>query len=350
MYYFLILLQFSYFINSYVHAKEELFGNKNSDHKIGLWSGSSNLELAEVCRSNPNALDMIVIEALQVFLLNKGKTFQLKMLDMGTKYSRPFPHQYRFLKGKDKGAGYGDYFDVSEMEGTLKVCRDKKIKMMVQLSLVGLTRLRKRQVILLSMMIWNSFFEGNVDRPFGSEFIFDGINFIYGKNSEDVALEVIRGLKRTALMTESETNLVISSSCSSNSGKYISSGIANESTFIIVPESFNGKTGNPFVVQQSSIGMGKKIQEKFKSNSMFKGISCKLGSNDRFSALKRLLSRNPSKLSEVDDDSDRSKYGIVVYVIVIFIIVIIVTFIAYSFYKYNFISENKNPTKLDVIQ
>ena len=344
-YYCLILLQFSYFIKNYVHAKQELFGNENSDHKIGLWSGNCGLELAEVCRSNPNGLDMIVIEALQVFLLNKGNTFQLKMLDMGAKYSRPFPHQYRFIKGKDKGAGYGDYFDVSEMEGTLKACRDKKIKMMVQMSLVGLTRLRKRQVILLAMMLWNSFFEGNVDRPFGSEFIFDGINFVYDKNSEDVALEVIKGLKRTALMTESETNLVISSG---SRDKYISTGIANESTFIIVPESFNPKnmpTGNPFVVQQSSIAMGEKIKihEKFKSNSMFKGISCKLGSNDRFFALKRLLSRNPSTSSE-----DRSNNGILVYVIIIVIVVTIVTFIAYSVYKYNFIYENKNPTKLDI--
>lgn len=324
------------------NPKQIVLDTKNSDNKIGLWTGNSGLELSEVCKSSSNVFDVLLIEALQVAILNKGNIFQLKMLNMGIKYSNPFPHPYSYLKGKNRGAGYAEYYDARELEKTLKVCKDDmKIKMMVQLSFIGVTRMRRRQVILLSMMIWNSFFEGNVDRPFGTEFIFDGINFVYDKNSEDIALEVMREMRRTELMTESKKNLIVGSS----GGKYLSDLIVSESDFVIVLESVNEKsipTKTPFVVQ-SATTFEKKIQEKFKSHQMYRGILCTLGSKERFSVLKKLFSSNPKAPS----------CGIVVVGIIVMVVSIVII-LAYLGYKYKskllLFIENKSIIKLDEIE
>lgn len=289
--------------------------------KIAMWSADSGLELKEVCRND--RMNILILEGLQITSVNDGKLPCLKMLPLGMSPNfKPFPHIYRYEKEKDKGAVFPDFLEVSELGRALESCKRRKVKILVQVKIDKEVKLTHRQTILMSVLLWNSFFYTGdyYDRPFGKEIVFDGIHFIYEKGTSNISNNLMKRINEMAKFEEQK--IILSSQ--SNDIKDIKA-IPSESNFIITsPDSITTKTapGNfSFVVLTSSDGS--KMAEKFKNFKTFKGTATRLNKNSRIAGLKTLISRNPKNETS----------GIPIFAILLFLssIVFISGIIFYNF-------------------
>lgn len=256
---------------------------------ISLWNANSGLELKEVCRND--RMDILILEGLQIQPENKGKSQCLKMLPLGVSHNyKPYPHVYRYTKEKDKGAVFPDFLEVSELARALESCKRRKVKILMQVKIGKEIKFTNRQTILMSVLLWNSFFYSGdyYDRPFGKEIVFDGIHFVYEKGTSNLSNNLMKRINDMAKFGEQK---VILSSQSSDIKI-----IPSESNFIIAssdlittktaPEKF------PFIVLTSSDES--KTVEKFKNFKMFKGTARRSNKNSRLVGLKTLISRNPN--------------------------------------------------------
>ena len=296
--------------------------------KIAVWNANSGLELKEVCRNDK--MDILILEGLQIQPVNKGKSQCLKMLPFKSSNNyKPFPHVYRYTKEKEKGAVYADFLEVSELGRALESCKRRKVKILMQVKIGKEVKFTHRQMILMSVLLWNSFFYSGdyYDRPFGKEIVFDGIHFIYENGTLNLSNNL---MKRLNEMAKFEDQKVILSSQSSDIKV-----IPSESNFIITtPDLITTKTAPekfPFIVLTSSDES--KTIEKFKNFKMFKGTAKILNKTSRLTGLKTLISRNPN-----NDTSGLS----------IFAIFLIVTFLIFTSVIFFYNSKCKLSKKLDL--
>ena len=257
--------------------------------KIALWNANSGLELKEICRNDK--MDLLIVEGLQVLASGKNSENVLKMIPMGPKNSKPFPHFYRFFKEKSKGAFYGEFLDVSELGEGLQSCKLRHVKLMLQVKIESNVKMTRRKMILLSTLLWNSFLsDGNhYERPFGSEIAFDGIHFVYDKSAVDLVGKLIKNLRETAWNDEKE---IILSSAESNFN-FNPNRFVKESNFVITNDSKSIPSNISFAVTMSLNEKNSHVAKKYEGNKSFYGtvkILCKM---DRLGKLKRLISRNP---------------------------------------------------------
>lgn len=253
--------------------------------KVAIWNSKSGLELKEVCRNEK--MDILILEGLQVKPVNKGKSQCLKMLPI--KNQKPFPHVHRYTQEKEKGAVYADFLEVSEFGHALESCKRRNVKIMIQVKIGKEVKFTRRQTILMSSLLWDSFFYSGdyYDRPFGTEIVFDGIHFVYENGTSNLSNSLMKKINE---MSEFGERKVILSS-ESNEIEMIPS----ESNFFITSAaSITLKTAPknvPFVILSSADES--KAVEKFKDYKMFKGVAKKLDKSSRLTGLKSWTSRNP---------------------------------------------------------
>lgn len=253
--------------------------------KVAIWNSKSGLELKEVCRNDK--MDILILEGLQVKPANKGKSQCLKMLPIQNQ--KPFPHVHRHTQEKEKGAVYADFLEVSELGRALESCKRRNVKILIQLKIGKEVKFTRRQTILMSALLWDSFFYSGdyYDRPFGADIVFDGIHFVYENGTSNLSNGLMKKIKD---MAEFEERKVI---LSSESGEI--KMIPSESNFIITSDaSISAKTAPtnvPFIILTPADES--KTIEKFKDYKMFKGVVMKLNKSSRLTGLKSLTSRNP---------------------------------------------------------
>ena len=248
---------------------------------VAYWSADSKLDLGEVCRHVKT--DILILDVLSVVSSEKKTSTVLKMVPMGGNKSdlRPFPHLYRFLQEKEKGAVYADYLEVSGLGRQLIECREQNVRILIQVRVENEVKWSMRKSILLSAQLWNSFMavDGEFyDRPFGKEIRFDGFHFIYDNLT---AHKVSNLMKRLKEMAHNEgTSLILSGSCVNS--KFKSDTVESESDFTVSPidsESFGVYGLNNF-------------------KKTLKGRMKILSKNGRLNELKNLTSRNPKNFEE----------------------------------------------------
>lgn len=311
-----IFVNFVFFIFSAVLAS-----------KINLWNANFGLEIKEVC--DHDDLDILIIEGLQLipttFKSSKKTSIAhvLKMSGMGPNHSAPFPHYYRFFKEKTRGAVYADFLNVKGLGEALKSCLRRKVKIVLQVKIESDSNtLTRRKRILLSSLLWNSFIgDGKYfDRPFGQEISFDGFHFVHDKATVSVVTQLVKRLSEMAWNSEKEIIL----STGSSDFKYNSGRMVSESAFVITndPKSVDGKI--PFAVVLT--GNEKNLDDSFKRSKSFYGIVRVLSKKNRFEALKKLLSRNPSS-------SNSSSIGLIIVLGSVSVSLILLSYAGYYLWK-----------------
>lgn len=301
---------------------------KNELLKIAIWNANSGLELKEVCRSEK--MDILILDGLQVQV--KGRSHCLKMLQLGSSQNRfkPFPHIHLFTKEKKKGAVYAEYFDVSELGRALESCKQSNVKIFIQVKMRKNLKLTRRKTILLSSILWNSFFYNGdyYDRPFGHEIVFDGIHLSFERETLNLSRNLINRMNE---MAQNEGREISFSSESGNLNNALM-----ESNFIIVPQdSITAKTAPtevPFAILTTDEN-SKKI-EQFRNCKMFRGKAKKLCKTSRLASLKRLMSRNPKNLT-----SGPSIFAILL------IVGLFIIFLLISFYVFKWTTTKKSSAK-----
>lgn len=280
--------------------------------KIAIWNSKSGLELKEVCRNEK--MDILILEGLQVKPVNKGKSQCLKMLPIQNQ--KPFPHVHRYMQEKEKGAVYGDFLEVSELGHALESCKRRNVKILIQVKIGKEVKFTRRQTILMSSLLWDSFFYSGdyYDRPFGTEIVFDGIHFVYENGTSNLSNNLM--IKINEMSEFGERKVILSSE--SNEIKMIPS----ESNFIITSAaSITTKTAPktvPFVILSSADES--KTVEKFKDYKMFRGTVKKLDKSSRLAGLKSLTSRNP----KVTEDGPSIYLILLIAALIIFVSVLVI--------------------------
>ena len=273
--YFLILLRI---LNANVLYKEFL--------RIAIWNSSSGLELKEVCQNDK--MDILILEGLRVKSMSKGKSHCLKMLPVQNQ--KFFPHAHRQILDKGKGAVYADYLEVSELGQVLDICKQRNVKVLIQVEIRKQIKLTRRQTILMSVLLWNSFLSSSYyyDRPFGADFVFDGIHFVHDSGTLNISHNLMKKIRN---ISEFEDRRVILSSESSDI-----KNVPSESDFVITTaSSINAKSAPkdvPFVIRTTVDEL--KTFEEFIDYKMFKGFATKLNETSRLTILKYLMTRNSS--------------------------------------------------------
>jgi hypothetical protein len=252
--------------------------------RVAIWNAKSGLELKDVCQ-NEN-MDIIILDGLEVQPMNKGKSQCLKMLPIHNQ--KPFPHVHRYTKTKDKGAVYADFLEVSELGRALESCKRRNVKILIQLKIGNEVKFTIRQSILMSVLLWDSFFYSgyHYDRPFGNEIVFDGIHVVHGKLKSNLSNILMKKIKEMAEFED--RNLILSSESSEIKM------IPTLSNFIITSAGLiTAKTAPknvPFIIVTSADES--KTVENFQNNKMFKGTAKRLNKNNRLIRLKSSISRH----------------------------------------------------------
>lgn len=274
----------------------------NSGHlkleKVAFWSADSKLKLEEVCQHDH--MYELILDVLSVLPTETKSSHVLKMVPMSADESEllPFPHVYRFVKDKGRGAVYADYLDVSGLGSQLAECQKRNVRLLIRVKMEKALNLSRRKLILLSALLWNSFLAAAgdfYDRPFGKDVRFDGFHFVYDKSTGRQVSILMKFLKKKA---ENEgTGLHLGSS--SADYKFSSSEVIDESDFIVTSIEPKAKT-IPFVLFVPDSGKGKstKLLQSAKLNKFFKGTLEILSKNGRLEGLKKLISRNPKESEE----------------------------------------------------
>lgn len=279
---------------------------------INLWNANSGLEIKEICQNDD--MNILILEGLQVIPITSSSkkpvtSYALTMRGMGSNWSTPFPHYHRFFTGKDKGAVYADFLDVCGMGDALRTCQKRGVKIVLQVKFESCTKFSRRKVILLSSLLWNSFLgDGqHYDRPFGPGIEFDGFHFVHDKTTVIATGKVIERLREMAWNVEKDFIM----STSTNNFKFNSDKIVPGSTFIIINDPKSIIVSVPFAVLAKGKDADSDLFKRYKNDALFYGTVKVSSKRDRFHALKRLLSRNPSQ-------SENSSYvGMVVVLIAI---------------------------------